>query len=49
MTKDYSKNIMRRSWLCSKCLKNNNKENRKVYAKQRNYYVSLLRKTKEAY
>ena len=49
MTKDLSKNIMKRSRLCNKCLKNNNEENRKLYTKQRNYCVSLLRKTKKAY
>ena len=49
MTKDLSKNIMKRSRLRNKYLKNNNEENRKLYAKQRNYCVSLLRKTKKAY
>ena len=49
MTKDLSKNIMKRSGLRKKYLKNNNKENRKLYTKQRNYCVSLLRKTKKAY
>ena len=49
MTKDLSKNIMKRSRIRNKYLKNNNKENRKLYAKQRNYWVSLLRKTKKAY
>ena len=49
MTKDLSKNIMKRSRLRNKYLKNNNEENRKLYAKQRNYCVSLLRKTKEGY
>ena len=49
MTKDLSKNIMKRSLLQSKYLKSNNKENRKLYAKQRNYCVSLLRKAKKAY
>ena len=48
MTKDLSKNIMKRSRLRNKQLKNNNEENRKLYAKQRNYCVSLLRKTKKA-
>ena len=49
MTKDISENIMKRSLLQNKYLKSNNKENRKLYAKQRNYCVSLLRKTKKAY
>ena len=49
MTKDLSKNIRKRSRLRSKFLKNNNEENRKLYTKQRNYCVSLLRKTKKAY
>ena len=49
MTKDLSKNIMKRSRLRKKYLKNNNKENRKLYTKQRNYCVSLLRQTKKAY
>ena len=40
---------MKRSRLCNKYLKNNNEENRKLYAKQRNYCVSLLRKTKTTY
>ena len=40
---------MKRSWLRNKYLKNNNGENRKLYAKQRNYCVSLLRKIKKAY
>ena len=35
--------------LRNKYLKNNNEENRKLYAKQRNYCVSLLRKTKKVY
>ena len=45
MTKDLSKNIMKRSRLRNKYLKNNNEENRKLYVKQRNYWFSLLRKT----
>ena len=48
-TKDLSKNIMKRSRLQNKYLKNNKAENRKLYAKQRNHCVSLLRKTKKAY
>ena len=46
-TKDLFKNIMKRLRLRNKYLKNNNAENRKLYAKQRNYCVSLLRKTKK--
>ena len=45
MTKDLSKNIMKRSR--NKYLKYN-EENRKLYTKQRNYCVSLLRKTKKS-
>ena len=39
MTKDISKNIMKRSRLRNKYLNNNNEENRKLYAQQRNYCV----------
>ena len=49
VTEDLSKNIMKRSRLRNKYLKSNNEENRKLYDKQRNYCVSLLRKTKKAY
>ena len=49
MTKDLSKNIMKRSRLRNKYLNNNNEENGKLYAQQRNYCVSLLRKTKKVY
>ena len=51
MTKNLSKNIMKRSRLRNKYLNNNNdnEENRKLYAQQRNYCVSLLRKTKNVY
>ena len=48
MTKDLSKIIMKRSRLRNKYFENNNEENRKLYTKQRNYCVSLLRKTKKA-
>ena len=41
VTKDLSKNIMKRSRLRNKYLKSNNEENRKLYDKQRNYCVSL--------
>ena len=40
---------MKISRLSNKYLKSNNEENRKLYAKQRNYCVSLLRKTEKAY
>ena len=46
MTKDLPKYIMERSRLRNKYLKNNNVGNRKLYTKLRNYYVSLLIKTK---
>ena len=49
MTKDFSKNIMKRSRLRNKYLKKNNNEDRKLYTKQRNCCISLLRKTKKAY
>ena len=49
MTKNLSKNIMKRSRLRNKYLNNNNEENRKLCAQQRNYCVSLLRKTKKVY
>ena len=49
MTKDLSKIITKRLRLRNKHFKNNNEENRKLYTKQRNYCVSLLRKTKKAY
>ena len=49
ITKDLSRNIMKRSRLRNKYLNNNNGENRKLYSQQRNYCVSLLRKTKKVY
>ena len=49
MTKDLSKNITKRSRLRNKYLNNNNEENRKPYAQQRNHCVFLLRKTKKVY
>ena len=48
-TKELSKEIMTRSRLCNKYLKNRNEENRAIYVKQRNYGVSLLRKSKMKY
>ena len=49
MNKDLSKAIMARTRFKNKFLKNRNDENRKKYSKQRNYRVSLLRKTKKQY
>ena len=50
MTNDLSKNIMKKVTAThNKYLNNNNEENRKLYAQQRNYCVSLLRKTKKVY
>ena len=46
MKKDFSKEIMKRSRLCNRFLKYKSLENRMLYTQQRNYYVSLLRKTK---
>ena len=48
-TKELSKEIMTRSRLCNKYLKNRNEENRTIYVKQRNYCVSLLWKSKKKY
>ena len=41
--------IMARSRLRNKYIKNRNEENRAIYVKQRNYCVSLLRKSKKKY
>ena len=49
MTKDLSKEIMKRSRLRNRFLKDKNLENRMLYTQQRNYCVSLLRKTKIRY
>ena len=49
MGKDLYKNIMKRSRLRNKYLKNNNEENGKLYVKQTSYCVSLLRKTKKVH
>ena len=49
MNKDLSKAIMDRARFRNKFLKTRNDENRKKYSKQRNYCVSLLRKTKKQY
>ena len=47
MNKHLSKATMDRTRFRNKFLKNRNDENRKKYSKQRNYCVSLLRKTKK--
>ena len=49
ITKDLSKAIMKRSKLGNKYLKNKTHANRMLYKKQRNYCVSLLRKSKTNY
>ena len=49
MTKELRKEIMKRSKLKNKYNKKRNHENWSLYKKQRNYCLSLLRKTKEAY
>ena len=49
MNKDLSKEIMHRTWLQNNFLGNRCDENKRKYSKQRNYCVSLLRKTKKNY
>ena len=49
MTKELRKEIMKRPELKNKYNKKRNYENWSLYKKQRNYCVSLLRKTKKAY
>ena len=49
ITKDLSKAIMERSRLCNNFLKNRTGENKTLYTKQRNYCLSLLRKSKKKY
>ena len=49
MKKDFSKEIVKRSRLCNRFLKYKRLENRMLYTQKRNYYVSLLRKTKIRY
>ena len=44
-----SKEIMKRTKLRNKFLKDRTEENRSRYALQRNYCVSLLKKTKKEY
>ena len=49
MNKELSKEIMRRTRLRNNFLRNRSDENKRKYSKQRNYCVSLLRKTKKNY
>ena len=49
VTKDLSKEIMKRSKLRNSYLKYQTDANRMLYKKQRNYCVSLLRKSKTNY
>ena len=49
MNKSLSRAFMRRNQLRSKYLKKRSATNRLAYAKQRNFCVSLLRKTKKDY
>ena len=49
MSRTLSKKIMKRSGLRNKLLKSNSEADKKNYAKQRNYCVPLLRKTKKKY
>ena len=48
-TKELSKEILTRSRLLNKYIRNRNEENRAIYVKQRNYWVPLLRKSKKKY
>ena len=48
-TKELSKEIMTKSRLRNKYLKNRNEKNRTIFVKQRNYCVSLLQKSKKKY
>ena len=49
IAKDLSKAIVKRSQLRSNYLKNKTDSNKMLYKKQRNYCVSLLRKSKTNY
>ena len=49
MNKALSKEIMTRTRRRNKFLKNRSEENKKRFSKQRNYCVSLLRKSKSDY
>ena len=49
MNKTFSKKIMKRTRLRNKFLKNKNDCNKREFSKQRNYCVSLVRKSKKLY
>ena len=49
MTKQLSKEIMKRSKLCNNFLKNRTEDDRILYKKLRNYCLSILRKSKKEY
>ena len=49
MYKELNKAIMTRSRLCNKFLKEKSADSKIAYAKQRNYYVNLLHRTKKKY
>ena len=49
MNKDLSKAIMTMTRLRNRFLKNRREENRKLYTKQRNHCVLLLRKTTRSF
>ena len=49
MTKQLSKEIMKRSRLCKNFLRNRTEENKILYNRQRNYCISLLQKSKRRY
>ena len=49
MNKEVSKEIMQRIRLWNRFLRNRFDENKLKYSNQRNYCVSLLRKTKKTY
>ena len=49
MNKQLNKSVMDRNRLRNKYLRNKSEETKKAYNKQRNYVVSLLRKSKREY
>ena len=49
MNKTLSKEIMRRTRLRNKFFRNRNDYNKREFSKERNYYVSLVRKSKKLY
>ena len=49
MNKTLSKEIMKRTRFRNKFLKNKNDYSKREFSKQRNYYVSLVRKSKKLY